>query len=88
MNDEKVKKFLRYYYSGIVGFALALAALNDREEEAVKLCGRRGLTIEQAAEIADVSPNTMKSRWESARKRLQKAWNGIEWIEIITETVE
>ncbi len=83
MDDSLVKKFLRYYYPGIVDFALSLASLSDKELQAVNLCGKRGLTIEQAAEEAECSVNTMKTRWATARKRLGKAWAGVEWIEII-----
>ena len=87
MPDDAIKKFLRYYWRGIVDFALDLAALNDRERQAVELCGIRGMTIEQAAEVADVSPNTMQTRWSNARKRLSRAWSGIEWIAVLADTV-
>lgn len=88
MDDSKVKLFLRYYWRDIVTFALDLAELDDNEREAVELCGRHRMTIEQAAERAGVSVNTMQARYSKARKRLAKAWQGIEWIELLADTVE
>ena len=88
MPDEMVKRFLRYYWRGIVDFALDLALLNDRERQAVELCGCRCMTIEQAAEVAEVSVNTMQTRWSTARRRLSRAWNGIEWIALLADTVD
>lgn len=88
MSDERIRKFLRYYWAALVDFALDLAQLDDAELQAVRLCGRRRLTIEAAAEAAEVSVNTMQTRWSHARKRLSRAWSGIEWIEILADTVE
>lgn len=87
MDDETVKRFLRYYWSGIVDYAIDLANLDERELQAVELCGRRRLTIERAAEEAEVSVNTMQARWSSARHRLRFAWAGIPWIQILADTV-
>lgn len=90
MNDERVKRFLRYYWRDLVEFAIDLANLNQVELEAVRLIGIQGNTIEKASEIVfpQVSVNTMQSRWSKARKRLIKAWAGIEWIEMLSQTVE
>ncbi len=90
MDDKTVRKFLRYYWAALVDFAVDIAELDDDECEAVQLCGRRRLTVEKAAEMAHipVSVNTMQNRWSKARKRLCKAWNGIEWIALLAETVD
>lgn len=90
MSEEIVVRFLRYYWAALVDFALDIAQLDEREREAVQLCGRRRLTIERAAEEANppVSVNTMQSRWKNARRRLCRAWNGIEWIRLLADTVE
>lgn len=88
MDDYKVRLFLRYYWRDLVTFAIDLAELSAVERQAVELCGRQRLTIEQASEQADVSVNTMQARWSKARKRLSKAWHGIEWIELLAEQVE
>lgn len=73
-----------------MSFAIDLAELDDKEREAVELCGRKRLTIEQAAEAANppVSPNTMQTRWRCARMRLRRVWADIEWINILADTVE
>lgn len=90
MDEDSVKRFLRYYWRDLVDFALSLAQLDNRELEAVRLCGIQRLTIENAAEAAKppVSVNTMQSRWAAARKRLAKAWGGYEWVKILADTVE
>lgn len=88
MDSKAVERFLRYEYKPIVDFALDIVELDDKELEAVKLCGRKRMTIEAAAEMAQVSTNTMQSRWSSARRRLARAWGGMEWIELIAETVK
>jgi len=90
MSDEDVRKFLRYYWRELVKFAIDYANLNDHEREAVELCGIREMTIEQASECASpqVSVNTMQSRWSNARKRLARAWQGIDWIQTLADTVK
>ena len=90
MDDETVRKFLRYYWSDLVDFAIDLARLDDKELEAVELCGKHRMTIEKAAEVAQVpcSVNTMQARWTNARKRLGKVWGKIEWIQLLADTVE
>ena len=86
--DEIVRRFLRYYWRGIVDYAVDLAELDEKELEAVELCGRQRLTVERAAEVADVSANTMQSRWTRARARLWRAWCGLEWVAILAATVD
>ena len=86
--DATVKKFLRYYWGDLVEYALDLAQLDDNERQAVELCGRRRLTIEQAAEEAEVSVNTMQARWSKARKRLARCWAGLEWVHTLADTVD
>ena len=90
MDDKTVRRFLRYYWSSLVDFAIDLAELDDDEAEAVQLCGRRRLSVEKAAELARIpcSVNTMQSRWSKARKRLCRAWNGIEWISVLADKVD
>lgn len=90
MTDDTVKRFLRYYYAPLVDFALDLAQLDDREREAVELCGRRRKSIEEAAELAapPVSVNTMQTRWSNARRRLRRAWAGVEWVQLLADTVD
>ena len=87
MTDEDVKKFLRYSWRDLVIFALDLANLNDSEMEAIKLIGIEGKTIERASELVrpQVSTNTMQARYSAARKRLQRCWSGIEWIEVLAK---
>lgn len=90
MDDATVRRFLRYYRNDIVDFSIDIARLDDNEIEAVNLCGRRRLTVEQAAEQSRIpcSVNTMQNRWHRARKRLCKAWSGIEWITMLANTVD
>lgn len=88
MPDDVVRRFLRYYYRPIVAFAIDLAELDAREREAVELCGLMRLTIETAAEAADVSRNTMQARWIRARKRLARAWTGLEWVKVLADLVD
>lgn len=91
MLDEKLMyKFLRYYWKDVVSFAIDLAELDDKEKEAIELCGRRRLTIEQAAESASppVSVNTMQNRWSKAKWRLRFVWGGLDWVRVLAETVE
>lgn len=51
MNEEdRAVKFLRCSASALVDLALEMANLTDKERIAVELCGRRGLTRDEAVE--------------------------------------
>lgn len=88
MTDETVKRFLRYHKASLVDLALAEVELDDKELKVIDLCGRKRLTIEQAAEVLDVSDSTVKRTWAKARKRLIKAWSGQEYIEVLANYAE
>lgn len=85
MTDKTVKAFLRYHHANVVDLALEMVQLDRREREAVELCGRQRLTLEEAAEVAGVSTCTMQERWAKARQRLAAAWSGLDWVETLAE---
>lgn len=80
MEEEDVKRFLRYPSAALVEFALALANLTWQEELALNLCGRKGMTQERAAEQAGYSVDTVQRWYRSGIKKLCAAWSGQDWI--------
>ncbi|HUF55715.1 MAG TPA: sigma-70 family RNA polymerase sigma factor [Thermohalobaculum sp.] len=53
-------------------FRLALAELSDDQREALILVGASGFTYEEAAQICNCKPGTVKSRVSRARERLSQ----------------
>ena len=53
-------------------FRAALAQLSDDQREALILVGASGFTYEEAAEICNCKPGTVKSRVSRARERLSQ----------------
>lgn len=90
MDKEKAEKFLQYPSSGLVDFALSTANLTRREAIAIDLCGRKGLTYGEAVEEL-MNSNTPREtdtiqRWYSSGiRKLCAAWDGVPWIEKLTE---
>ena len=80
MNEDQVIQFLRYPAAGLVEFALSLANLSWKEETAINLCVRRGMTQESAAEKAGYSVDAMQRWYRAGIKKLMTAWAGHEWI--------
>lgn len=85
MNEELVKRFLRYPSAQLVSFALTLANLTWQESKAIELCGQRGMTQEAAAEYIDRSVDSMQKWYRSAIKKLSVAWANCSWISKILE---
>ena len=56
-------------------FRRALAELSDDQREALILVGASGFTYEEAAEICNCKPGTVKSRVSRARERLSQLLN-------------
>ncbi len=80
MSEDNVIQFLRYPAAGLVEFALSLANLSWKEETAINLCARRGMTQEAAAEKAGYSVDAMQRWYRAGIKKLMAAWSGHEWI--------
>ena len=80
MTEEQVVAFLRYPAAGLVEYALSLANLSWKEETAITLCARRGMTQEKAAESVSYSVDAFQRWYRSGIKKLMTAWAGHEWI--------
>lgn len=80
MTEETVKVFLRYPSKPLVDFALAQVNLSWQEERAVDLCGRKRMTQEKAAEMADCSVDSMQRWYRAGIGKLVTAWADSDWI--------
>lgn len=91
MNEEdRTVKFLRCSASALVDLALEMANLTDKERIAVELCGRRGLTRDEAVEELQKTStpreiDAVKRWYRSGIKKLCVAWSGLYWIDAILE---
>lgn len=90
MDESKVVKFLRYPSAPLVDFALSTANLTRKEYIAVDLCGRKALTYGEAAEeLRDSNTpretDTIQRWYRSGIRKLCAAWDGVPWIEKLTE---
>jgi RNA polymerase sigma factor (sigma-70 family) len=54
----------------------ALTALDPRKERVVELRYFGGLSVEETAEVLDISPRTVKSDWQFARVWLLREMGG------------
>lgn len=59
---------------------MSLANLSWKEETAIRLCGRRQMTQERAAEDAGYSVDAMQRWYRAGIKKLMAAWGGLDWI--------
>ena len=83
MNNVQIKQFLRYPDRGLVEYALSKVNLEEKEEAAIRACGMRGLTQEQAAEEMDRSVDAVQ-RWNrDAMRKLAAVWDAVPWIQQI-----
>lgn len=85
MEESKVVKFLRYPSSSLVDFALSTANLTRREAIAIDLCGRKGLTYNEAAQelqnsITPRETDTIQRWYRSGMHKLCDAWDSMPWI--------
>lgn len=90
MDEKRVLAFLRSSASAPVELAIEMANLTTRESIAIELCGRKGMTQDEAVE--ELQKGSMPRerdalhRWyRSGIKKLCRAWNGIGWIDAIIE---
>ena len=88
MDEKQVVAFLRCPASVVVELALEMANLTDRERKAIELCGRRGLTRDEAVEEIQKSKtpreiDAVKRWYRSGIAKLCIAREGIYWIEAI-----
>lgn len=90
MDEKRVLAFLHSSATAPLNLALEMANLTDRERTAVDLCGIRGLTYDEAAEVLQKTDrpretDTIKRWYGSAKKKLRLAWDGLYWIDAILE---
>ena len=85
MDEKAVKRFLQCGAGPVVDLAIEMANLTWKEELAVTLCGRKDMTQERAAEKAGYSVDTMQRWYRKALEKLRKSWNGVWWIEKLSE---
>lgn len=85
MTHSQIVRFLRSPSSELVDFAISLANLDKKESAVIQLCGRKGFTQEEAAEILDRSPDAIQKWWRSGVLKLKSAWDGRWWIQRIIE---
>lgn len=92
MNEKRVIAFLRCSASAPLNLALEIANLTDKERIAVELCGIRGLTYDEAAEVLQKEGkdkrrevDTIKRWYKSAKIKLCRAWSGLYWIDAILD---
>ena len=83
MNNIQIKQFLRYPDRGLVEYALSKVNLEEKEEAAIRACGMRGLTQEQAAEDMERSVDAVQ-RWNrEGMRKLAAVWDCVPWIKQI-----
>lgn len=85
MEESKILEFLRCPASALVDLALEMANLTWKESLAIDLCGRRAKTQERAAEESGWSVDAIQKWYRSGIKKLSQSWNGVWWIQKITE---
>lgn len=84
--DRKIRAILQSPDADFVDMALRLVNLEDTERAALDLCLRRGLTYERAAEVLDVSPESLRNWCRSAKEKIWLVWSGRWWMQRIMET--
>ena len=85
MDEKKVIAFLRCEASPVVNLAIELANLTIKEESAITLCARKGMTQERAAEEAGCSVDSMQRWYRRGIQKLAKAWDGCWWIDRLAD---
>jgi RNA polymerase sigma factor (TIGR02999 family) len=55
----------------------ALAALDPRQAEIVEMRYFAGLTVEEVAEVLEISPATVKREWQTAKMWLRRQMRGL-----------
>ena len=92
MDEKKVVAFLRCSATAPLKLALEMSNLTDKERTAVELCGIRGLTYDEAAEVLQNKGenkrrevDTIKRWYKSAKKKLCLSWSVLYWIDAILE---
>lgn len=85
MDEKKAIRFLRSPSSAIIDLAIQMANLTWKEELAITLCARKAMTRERAAEEAGYSVDAIQKWYRSGMQKLCTAWNGIWWIEKLSE---
>lgn len=85
MQNAEIVRFLRCPSSPLVDFAVSTANLTEKEALAISLCGRMGLTQEQAAEKAGYSVDAVQKWNRAGMKKLNTAWSGQWWIQKLTQ---
>lgn len=88
MDERNVVKFLRCPASALVDLAVEMANPTWKESLAIDLCGRKSMTQETAAEKSGYSVDAMHRWYRSGIKRLCSAWDGVWWIERLTESIQ
>lgn len=84
MDELKVITFLRCPASCVVELAIEMANLSWKEQTAIELIGRKCYTQEKAAEFSGVSVDSMQKWYRKGITKLCSAWNGVWWIEQLT----
>lgn len=70
LTEGLVEKPAQEGHMAMLDFREALALLNEEQREALILVGASGFSYDEAAEICEVAPGTIKSRVSRARQRL------------------
>ena len=85
MTRESVIAFLKTPSVQIIDLAISMANLTLNEENVIRLHCQKGMTQEKIAEKEDVSTNAVQRWYYSGLEKLIQAWNGIWWIEKLSE---
>lgn len=80
MNEKLVREILRKKSPAEVACLLMLVNLTETEEETIKLCDMRGLTLEKAAERMDRGRNSVQRWHDDAIKKIIREWSKYSWI--------
>lgn len=83
MKTSEIIDMLCYPDAAIVALAVERANLTAQEWEAVKLRVYENKTIEQAAEVLDISVSTLKRRCSTAFWKLNACWSGTVWVKAL-----
>lgn len=81
MQQDTVKRFLRYPDRELVAHAMARVNLEDKELRAITACDMRGLTQEQAAEEMDRSVDAVQRWHREGLRKLAAVWDAVPWIQ-------
>ena len=87
MTEKFAKDILRKKSPAEVGCLLILVNLTEGEEQTIKLCEMKGLTLEKAAERMERGRNTVQRWHEEGMRKIIREWSKYPWINHIFDDI-